>query len=674
MQNIFHYLPAIAVSLDQHDNILAMSEQFSLWTKCTPHLGDNLAELLYPDLYLSLKEFIRLANSGHACQCSVTYSQSQVEQCYQVALNPSDTGCVLLAQECKQSLHAVESNKIQDFLKVTCDAMDQGIAIFDQSLQLMVWNRRFEVMGIFPRQIVAYGLKLLDGYRSMASSGLFGPGDPERLAQERIDKVCTLQMNTIEDFNLLSGSIVQIHQYYLSGGGMCTVLTDVTEQRKLEDSLTYQASHDFLTGAFNRRYMLSHLEALVQNQTQAFYILFIDLDRFKLINDIFGHETGDELLIACAGRINLLIDPEQGDVLARFGGDEFLLLIKSRQVLSDIVCLLETLQEVVAQTYIIHHRRVFCSVCIGISQFPQDGQNSQELIGKADMAMFHAKLRSRNNFRFYNTKLGEILKRNALLINTMREDILSGEAFALQYQPIISLQNGELVAAEALLRWNTKNMGEISPSEFIPHAEDSQQIHLLGLFVIDQGLFFLNRVNQTFPHFHLAMNVSPLQLGQSDFSTVLKSYIDKHNIDPQNLTIEITESSIMLDMDEVKENLFELRRLGCGLAIDDFGSGYSSLSYIHKFPFTHIKIDQNFIQQIFEDSEHALLVKAIIDMAKAFSLKIVAEGIESKYQLKFLQDHGCTFAQGFYIDRPLTEAELINRLAYTSHSSNYRSK
>ncbi|MEH6443309.1 MAG: bifunctional diguanylate cyclase/phosphodiesterase, partial [Oceanospirillaceae bacterium] len=443
------------------------------------------------------------------------------------------------------------------------------------------------------------------------------------------------------------------------------------EQRKAQAELVKQANHDFLTGCLNRQFVVKALDLLLAKLHgkvgPQLSFFFIDLDRFKFVNDTFGHAIGDQLLQHCAKRLGSLV--KAGDYLARLGGDEFLIVINNEGQNFCVTQYAQQLLDAVCRVYEIDNNRIHMSSSIGLSRYPQDQGGAVELIAKADIAMYQSKLKGRNTYHLYNDELGEKIKRRTLVANQLTEDVASQRGFYLNYQPILKLATNSLVSFEALLRWNNSSLGQVSPEEFISVAEDTGDIMMLGEFVIEQACQFLARISQHHSEVKMGINVSSLQLLNRDFHLQLARYIERYAVNAELLVIEVTESAIIDDLSEVYDNLVQIRALGCGLAIDDFGTGYSSLSYIRKYPFSHIKIDGCFIKDLQSNAQNASLVKAVIDIASAFELKVVAEGIETAEENHFLKEIGCTYAQGYFHSRPVSEAQALELTANHTHQS-----
>lgn len=662
-------IPAILVSLDFNGNILFASQQFYQWTpQVTQLIRVHISSVLDKDLYLSLKEYIANALSGHDVKCNVIYPQKD-NTSYDIKINHTDTGCILIAHR-QDYTFKKENTKdiIQRHLNVTLDTIDQGITIYDENLDLILWNRRYEEMKIFPPEQTYYGVNLIENYKYISKLGVFGEGDPDTLAQEHIDTIRTQRMKPYEDLYPPTGRIVQIHRYYLSGGGICATFRDVTEERLNEKKLIFQANHDDLTGAPNRKYFMSYLNDMIHKKKQEksqriFYLIFVDLNFFKKINDTYGHHFGDKLLKIFYEILKTHLNIEK-DFLARVGGDEFIIIIDDQVSKNDIYTYIQKIQATLRKPIYIDAIEIHLTSSLGVCQYPNDGQNAEELITHADIAMFEAK-NNKNHYHFYTKRLGLQASYQTHLGNQLHTAIIQNKELYMQYQPIINLKTGKIHSVEALLRWNNKKFGQISPNIFIPIAEERGYIHKLGAFAMKKSLTFLSKIQKIKPNFKISINVSPKQLIHNHFSREYEDMLRLYQISPKHVSIEITESNLINEIDMVRDNLSAIVALGSELTIDDFETKYASLSYISKHPFTSLKIDIMYIQHIPRNKEYSRLVKMIIEMGKAFNLTIIAEGIENEEQKQFLIEHGCLYGQGFLFHRPMYAKDFITLLEKT---------
>lgn len=445
--------------------------------------------------------------------------------------------------------------------------------------------------------------------------------------------------------------------------GTYGVARDITERKIAEETITYQAYHDLLTRLPNRSLLRDRLNLAItqaKRENEMLAVMFLDLDRFKNINDSLGHITGDELLQQVSARLKSCL--REGDTLARFGGDEFTLLLpKITNRNADAKKIAEKVAYVLKEPFFIDNNELYVSASIGISLYPQDGQNMDTLIKNADIAMYHVKGQGKNGFQFFSDEMDTPYYKN-LSLDTGIHKALDNEEFTLLYQPQINVSSGEIVGVEALLRWHHPDLGCIMPSEFIPFAEETGLIIDIDNWVIKNALCEISQWHQSgLPEVRMAINISACHLARENFVAEIAQALTDFNVPGRYIEIEITENAIMEDMEGVIHKLKKLRKLGISVAIDDFGTGYSSLTYLHKLPIHTLKIDRTFLQvERFANDDHTI-VNTIVAMAKGLKLNVIAEGIESQRQLDYLREIGCTEAQGFLFGKPV-EATLIKSL------------
>ncbi|MBS4099517.1 MAG: EAL domain-containing protein [Sulfuricella sp.] len=437
------------------------------------------------------------------------------------------------------------------------------------------------------------------------------------------------------------------------------LFNDVTEHKRNEEQLRYQAYHDALTGLPNRLLFGENLELALgqaERSGQVVAVLLMDLDRFKFVNDTFGHDYGDKLLVMVAERLRSVI--RKGDTLARMGGDEFTLLLPTIRESDDIVRVIKKILHEFTRPFTIEKNDFIVTVSIGASIYPQDGNTPETVLKNADSAMYKAKEDGRNNYAFFTATMNEQMKRRIIVENELHKAIEGGE-LEVYYQPKQRLADGVVVGMEALVRWNHPVRGLVSPSEFIPIAESTGQIVPLGKFVLEEACRRTAAWNQAgLGNLQVAVNFSAYQLRDGDLLEIISNALKQSDLMPHQLEAELTESLVMQDVEASIEELVQLKRLGVSIAIDDFGTGYSSLSYLKRLPVDTLKVDQSFVRDVVSDQQDAELVRAIIGMAHGFKLKVVAEGVESVEQLEFLRQNGCDIIQGYWLARPMPAGDF----------------
>ncbi len=445
--------------------------------------------------------------------------------------------------------------------------------------------------------------------------------------------------------------------------GTYGVARDITERKMAEDTINFQAYHDLLTNLPNRALLRDRLSLAIsqaKREQEMLAVMFLDLDRFKNINDSLGHVVGDELLQQVSTRLKSCV--REGDTLARFGGDEFTLLLpKITKGKEDVRKIADKINEVLKDPFIIDDNELYVSASIGISIYPRDGNNMDTLIKHADIAMYHVKDTGKNNHKFYSTDMTTPYFQN-LSLETGIHKALENDEFHLMYQPQINIKTGEIVGVEALLRWDHPEHGPITPAEFIPFAEETGMIVEIGHWVLRNACAELKRWRDAgLPQIRMSINVSARQLTEKSIVKHVSNVLKDYAIPGHCLEIEITENAIMSDMDSVIHKLKELSKKGVFIAIDDFGTGYSSLSYLHKLPIQTLKIDRAFIKEVNMKHSGNSIINTIVAMAKGLNLNVIAEGVETQQQLDYLQEIDCSEAQGFLFGKPLT-ADVIAQL------------
>ncbi len=440
------------------------------------------------------------------------------------------------------------------------------------------------------------------------------------------------------------------------------IISDITERRKAREQLQFMAHHDVLTGLPNRALFLERLEhALTRARwtNRPLAVLFLDLDRFKIINDTLGHDIGDSTLRVAAGRLSACV--REGDTVARLGGDEFTVLLEDLANPGDVPEVAQKILDALSQPFEVEGREFVITTSIGISLYPGDGDDSLKLLRHADTAMYRAKEQGRNKYQFYSSEMGARALEKFMLESSLRH-ALERQEFQLHYQPQVNLGTGEITGVEALLRWQHPELGLISPAQFIPVAEETGLMRAIDEWVLHTACAQAQAWRAAgLPPLTMIVNLSGWTFNEPRMMEAVSQALANSCFVPQQLELEITEGVLMHSAQSTVETLESLNRMGLKLAVDDFGTGYSSLSYLKRFPVHTLKIDQSFVRDVNSDANDASLVKAIIAMGHALQLNVIAEGVETPEQLAFLRRHGCDGMQGYLFSRPLP-AEEITRL------------
>jgi len=441
------------------------------------------------------------------------------------------------------------------------------------------------------------------------------------------------------------------------------VKEDITLRKQQEEQILHQAHFDTLTDLPNRFLSLDRLSQLLneaQRDDELVAILFLDLDDFKKINDTLGHETGDKLLIEAAERLRNVV--RSGDTVGRLGGDEFIVLLGGLTDGVDAHLVAENLLNRFKDAFRIDGRELMLTVSIGIAFFPGDGDNASELLRNADSAMYHSKELGRNTYSYFTEAMNRDVSRRLALEEQIHGALDRGE-FSIVYQPQIKITSGKIMGAEALLRWFNPALGNVSPVEFIPIAEQTGLIVPLGQFVLTEALNMTAYWQKEHaPGFRMAVNLSPRQFRDPDLVKFIEEVIRQSGVTSESLELEITEGLLMNAHAYISDALTALNNLGVSIAMDDFGTGYSSLSYLRSYPFDVLKIDKSFIRDITADPAARELINATVAMAHGLNLKVIAEGVETEEQFNYLKDLGCEYAQGYLFSKPVSIDEITGML------------
>ncbi len=441
------------------------------------------------------------------------------------------------------------------------------------------------------------------------------------------------------------------------------IILDVTEQKKTEDRLHYLAYYDSLTGLPNRHLFFNRLEQAMKEadrDERLVAVLFVDLDQFKNINDSLGHDVGDIMLKEASDRLSKCL--RASDTLARWGGDEFNLVLRDLKNIHDVTVVAEKIVESISKPYYINMKRLFITASIGITLYPVNESNVEDLVKKADAAMYYAKESGGNNYQFFDHQMTAQLEERLELESEMRH-ALERDEFILLYQPQVGVDSGIVAGMEALIRWQHPKKGLITPDRFISIAEETDLIIPIGEWVLREACK-QNKILQDsgFRPIQVSVNVSARQLRESNLVQKIDQILKETGHDPALLNLEITESMLMRDVDAVIQMLNDLSALGVTISVDDFGTGYSSLAYLKRFPISTLKIDYSFIRDIPVNKDDVSITIAIINMANGLGIRTVAEGVEMEAQLDFLKLHNCDLVQGYYFCRPVNINEMVHLL------------
>ncbi|NDK37963.1 EAL domain-containing protein [Pseudoxanthomonas gei] len=538
-------------------------------------------------------------------------------------------------------------------------SMSEAVAVLDWDYNFVAINQAFtRITGYADVEVIGRQVTLLDSdqhekslfehMRAQLDRDSRWSGEVWKVRKDGEEILCKIETNVVPD---ASG---QRRLYVM-------VLNDITEQKRAEQELRYLANYDTLTSLPNRSLLSERLSRAIvraRRENGRVAVLFIDLDRFKDINDSLGHATGDRILRAAAARVQQTVGAQH--TVARLSGDEFTV------VLEDIASFEEA--EDIAEQIINAFRlplsfgdrlELAVSPSIGISLYPDHAQVPTDLLKHADTAMYQAKAAGRHTYQVYSEAMDEKTRHRAILASALRRALENNE-LSLVFQPRLSLTRQRITGAEALMRWRSKEFGDVSPSQFIPLAEESGQILEIGAWALREACLTLRGWHeQGLTDLTVAVNVSALQLQRGDLSDVVAQVLGETGLPAHCLELELTESVIMANPEKNADTLRACRALGVSIAIDDFGTGYSSLAYLKRLPLTTLKIDQEFVGDLTHDSDDEAITSTIINMGHSLSLNVIAEGVETAAQLQFLRDHGCDEVQGYWISHALVADECL---------------
>ncbi len=570
-----------------------------------------------------------------------------------IAINGEECLLTIAQNVTDRKFAEMEMQKLSRALEQTADSVmisDRNgvIEYVNLSFEAVTGYSRSEAVGKTP-SIVKSGKQRESFYQKLWTTILAGGVFSEVFVNKKKDGSLYYEEKTITPLKDAEGTIT----HFVATG------KDITERMQTQERLHFLAHHDALTELPNRIFFLDRLRqslARARWHNRRIAVLFLDLDRFKNINDTLGHAVGDRLLQLIARRFADSI--REGDVVARLGGDEFAILLDDISSEKDIPTIANKILDTLAPAFHIDERELFVSASIGISLYPADGEDSDTLLKHADVAMYRAKDAGKNNYQFYSADMSARAFERLTLESSLRH-ALERHEFTLYYQPQIDTDSGRIVGVEALLRWQHPDLGLIAPTEFVPLLEETGIIVPVGQWVLRAACEQISQWRRSGRgHLRVAINLSARQFNEPDFVSFIDRTVRATGCDPAQVELEITESVIMRHTQSAINALEALNRMGTRLAVDDFGTGYSSLSYLRRFPIDTIKIDRSFISDIQSDADDAAITSAIIGMAQRLKIDVVAEGVETLEQLTFLRSNGCRVVQGYLFSKPLPANEL----------------
>jgi diguanylate cyclase (GGDEF)-like protein len=546
--------------------------------------------------------------------------------------------------------------------------MSQGLCFFDASHRLIVCNDRYVEMYDLPPNRVGPGTLLSEIVDMRFEAGSFPAMSRDEYLQWRSD-VAVSSEPTDSIVELKNGRTFKIRHRPMPDCGWVATHEDITQQRQSEAKIEYMAHHCALTGLANRVLLNERLESALGRRIhgeQMVAVHHLDLDKFKAVNDTFGHPAGDKLLKIVGDRLRGLV--RETDTIARMGGDEFVIVQAPITDPAEATSLAQRIIELMSEPYDIDGHQALIGASVGIALGPGDGLRPDKLLRNADLALYRAKGDGRGTFRFFEPAMDLQMQARRIMEQDLRKALLSGE-FELYYQPVVNLASNEISGFEALIRWNHPTQGMVAPSAFIPLAEEIGFIVPIGEWVIRQACA---TAAQWPDNLNVAVNISAVQFRNPGLMQVIVGALAGTGLQPARLEIEITETVLLQNKESTLAVLHQLRELGVRIAMDDFGTGYSSLTYLQSFPFDKIKIDRSFVKDITENSGSLNIVRAVAALANGMGMTATAEGVETQEQLDKITSEGCTEMQGFLFSKPLPAHE-IELLFLSGHQAEQRS-
>ena len=563
-----------------------------------------------------------------------------------------------IAERRISQLESIEKELKQtvSLISATLETSQEGVLVIGNDNQPVVSNDNFVNMWNLNREWIdnSSGRDIYEIVRVQLKQ--------PSLLIEHLREVEPPSSTALKEYLLKDGRIIESYISHHVDAGMVWRFRDITEAKKQEEVIRFQAHHDALTNLPNRTLFgdrLSHALRKILRSDGKLSVFYLDLDGFKTINDSLGHMVGDELLVQVAKRLSDVLRDD--DTVGRMGGDEFTVLLEDIEGHADVVRLAERVIDVFRAPFVLDGQELYITTSIGISVYPGDGKTEELLLRNADIAMYKAKDQGRNNYHFFTSSL-ERLAKHRLSLETMLRNAVKNEEFELYYQPVLTLgvEAVTLSGFEALLRWETKDQGFIGPDTFIPVAESTGMILPLGEWVLNAACKQAKVwVDMGFLDIKVAINLSAKQFQQSNIFEMILSAIRGAGIGFHNVALEITESMVMQNVHGSIEILSRLREKGISISMDDFGTGYSSLNYLKTLPIDMLKIDRTFVKDVTESKDDRAIASSIITLGHNLDMRIVAEGVETPEQGDFLCSQGCDMVQGYYFGKPLPAKEAI---------------
>jgi diguanylate cyclase (GGDEF)-like protein len=541
---------------------------------------------------------------------------------------------------------------------IALNNMSHGLCMLDDQDRLQVWNERFVELLHLQDAPVRVGMRISQLLRHSIRAGNHKGRNVKQVHQELMRSLQTSSFDQVQA-SPDGDRTIALSRRMMAGGGSVVILEDVTERKRAQERIAHLAKYDELTGLANRNQFRERINAMLlgtRRRDTQFTIHLIDLDRFKTINDTLGHPIGDKLLKAVASRLSTIIGPSE--MITRFGGDEFVVLQTMTERRQDALWLAQRIVKELGHPFDIDGHRIDIGASIGIAMAPIDGTDADQLLKKADMALYAAKNSGGGNHCFFAGEMEEAVQARRALELDLREAI-AYDQFKLYFQPLVDLHTGRVTTCEALLRWTHPKRGDVPPSVFIPIAEETGLIIGLGEWVLHHACMEA----ATWPKgVKVAVNLSPVQFRDRALPLHVVSALAKSTLPAERLELEITERVLLEESEATRDAMSQLNNLGVAISLDDFGTGYSSLNYLRQFPFHKIKIDQSFIRDLGEKRDARPIIGAVARLGAGLNIIVVAEGIETEEQMNLVRAQGCHEGQGHLFGRPMDADAIRARL------------
>jgi len=542
-------------------------------------------------------------------------------------------------------------------LDAAVNNISQGLCMYDAKGRLVICNQPYQRIYNLPEHLLKPGTPLDAILAHLFDEGMHAGADREDYIRWRREVIARGQYG--KNIHELNGRIIMMQHHPMKDGGWVTTHEDITEQRQQEERIRHLARHDALTQLPNRVQFLEEMAAAEPglDRGDRLAVLCIDLDHFKAVNDTLGHSVGDKLLQQVSAR--LWGATREDDVLARLGGDEFALLLRDIDTPAEAAAIAERIVKAMSNPFTIDGHQLVIGTSVGIAMAPQDGSTAEILMKNADLALYKAKNEGRSTYHFFESGMDAAIQKRRTIEAGLRLALARGE-FRLVFQPLVGLKENRITCLEALLRWDSADRGMVSPTEFIPVAEETGLIVPIGEWVLREAC----RTAATWPAgVRVAVNLSAVQFKNKRLYDTVESALRDTGLAPTRLELEITESLLLSDNEPTLKTLHRLRALGVRISMDDFGTGYSSLSYLRSFPFDKIKIDRTFMRDLKSKGDSLAIIKAVISLGQSLGMSTTAEGIETEEQLMAVRDQGCNEVQGFLFSPPVSAQAVAQMLA-----------